>query len=49
MFTKLKKKLNVEVANPAEVVADRTANVHGPGLASPVATEWQGVFFFYFF
>ena len=43
MFTKLKKKLNVEVANPSEVVGDRTAKVHGPGLASPVATEWQGV------
>ena len=44
MFTKLKQKLNVEVANPTDVAGDRTVKVHGPGLASPVSAECQSMF-----
>ncbi|KAI0211541.1 hypothetical protein LSAT2_003644 [Lamellibrachia satsuma] len=45
MFTKLKQKLNVEVANPMDVAGDRTVKVHGPGLASPVSAECQSLQF----
>jgi len=41
MFAKLKQKLNVEVANPTDVVGEKTVKVHGPGLASPVSADSQ--------
>ena len=41
MFAKLKQKLNVEVANPTDVVGEKTVKVHGPGLASPVSVDSQ--------